>query len=100
MPFRILLTDTVDGQLHDLEFDEDKKDLAKLKRVNKCLGQLQANPRHPGLNSHKYGEKKGEHGEDVWESYVENDTPAAWRVFWHYGPGRNEITVLAITPHP
>ncbi len=26
--------------------------------------------------------------------------PAAYRVFFYYGPKRGEITVFAITPHP
>lgn len=52
------------------------------------------------MNSHKYSELKGANNEEVWESYVENDTPSAWRVFWHYGPGQGVITVVAITPHP
>ncbi len=87
-------------QLHDLEHDESKKDLEKLKRVHQCLGQLETNPRHPGLNSHKYNELRGANGEDVWESYVENNTLAAWRVFWHYGPGQSVIGIVAVTPHP
>jgi hypothetical protein len=53
----------------------------------------------------------GPNGEDVWESYVENKTPAGWRAFWCYGPdelghedpsGRTIkiITVVAIAPNP
>lgn len=34
------------------------------------------------------------------EAYAENKTPAAYRIFWHYGPGQDEITVIAIIPHP
>ncbi|MBA4294134.1 hypothetical protein C0431_14325 [bacterium] len=77
-----------------------KSNLPKLKRVNRCLALIESNPRHPGLNSHKYTSLKGANGEDVWESYVENNTPAAWRIFWHYGPDQNQITIIAITPHP
>ena len=73
---------------------------AKLKKVRKALGLLQTNPRHPGLNSHKYTSLHGASGEDVWDSYVENNTPAAWRIFWHYGPGDGQITVVTIGPHP
>ncbi|MCW5943481.1 MAG: hypothetical protein KIS66_14710 [Fimbriimonadaceae bacterium] len=100
MPFRITLTHTADSQLHELEFGEDGKDLAKLKKVRKCLGLLQTNPRHPSLETHEYVSMRGTKGERVWEAYVENRTPAAWRVFWHYGPDRNEITILAVTAHP
>ena len=64
------------------------------------LALLETNPRHPGLNTHKFSSLKGPGGEDVFEAYEENKTPAAWRVFWYYGPDKRQITILAITPHP
>ena len=100
MLFKLTITDTADEQLHDLEFDEDKKDLKKLKKVRKCLAYLQTNPKHPSLETHEYSSIYGENGEKVWEAYAENKTPSAWRVFWHYGPNSNEITIVAVTPHP
>jgi hypothetical protein len=72
----------------------------KLRKVRNALARLESDPRHPGLHSHKYVSLHGESGQDVWDSYVENDTPGAWRIFWHYGPERDEITVLTIGPHP
>ena len=36
----------------------------------------------------------------VFESYLENNTPAAGRVFWVYGPGRGDITIIGLEPHP
>lgn len=39
-------------------------------------------------------------GGDVFESYAQNKTPGAYRIFWTYGPSKAEITILAITPHP
>ncbi|MGQ0717546.1 MAG: hypothetical protein ACT4NP_09575 [Pseudonocardiales bacterium] len=43
----------------------------------------------------------------VWDSYVENRTPGAWRIWRMYGPDEirdNQtvavITVLGIGPHP
>ncbi len=100
MAFKLTFSTEARQQLHDLEHDEDKKDLQKLKRVRKCLGLLENDPRHSGLNSHKHSELQGANKEDLWESYVENNTPSAWRVFWHYGPGKGVITIVAITPHP
>jgi hypothetical protein len=61
---------------------------------------MQTNMRHPGLKTHKYNSLYGLEGEDVFEAYVENRTPGAFRVFWYYGPDKNVITILAITPHP
>ncbi len=100
MSFQLRFTSEARDQLAALEAGAEGQNLEKLKRVRKCLALLEANPRHPGLNSHKYHELTGPRGEDVWESYVENKTPAAWRVFWHYGPDQKIITIIAITPHP
>ncbi len=72
------------------------------KRVLKTVTLLSDNPRHPGLECHEYDsldhpfEKDGK----VWEAYVQNNTPGAYRLFWCYGPGRDVITIIAITPHP
>lgn len=61
---------------------------------------METNLRHPSLNTHKYESLAEANGEEVFEAYVENKTPAAFRVFRHYGPTREVITILAITPHP
>ncbi len=61
---------------------------------------MQVNLRHPSLNTHKYESISGPNNESVFEAYVENKTPAAFRVFWYYGPNRNELTIIAILPHP
>ena len=36
----------------------------------------------------------------VWESYLENNKPAAGRVFWVYAPNQNDITIIGLEPHP
>ena len=98
MAFDLQFTQRAGGDLDALEADPG---LAKrLKAVRKALGLLETNPRHPGLNTHKYASIKGPNGEDVFEAYAENNTPAAWRIFWIYGPARNQLTILTITPHP
>jgi hypothetical protein len=69
--------------------------------VQKALRQLRdAGPSYPGLHSHKYESLTGPGGEDVWESYIENKTPGAWRLFWVYGPDGDELTVVTLGPHP
>jgi len=96
--FELLFTDQADADFTALEADAG---LAKrLKAVRKALGLLETNPRHPGLNTHKFSSLKGPGGEEVFEAYAENKTPAAWRIFWYYGPNKKQITILAITPHP
>lgn len=81
------------GKLKDL-------DPKKHKKVLKTLGLMEANLRHQSLNTHKYKGYSGPNGEEAFESYVENKTPGAYRVFWYYGPDQGVVTILAITPHP
>ena len=68
--------------------------------VRKALALMEANLRHPALQTHKHHGLTLEFGAEVFESYAENRTPSAYRIFWVYGPGKGRITVLAITPHP
>lgn len=79
-----------------------KKEYAdKLRKVRKALRLLaEQGPTCPALHSHQYQSVKGPHGETIWESYVENHTPSAWRMWWIYGPGEDTITVVTIGPHP
>lgn len=72
------------------------------KQVNKALILLRDNPRHPGLSSHEYHslDHPFHKDEKVWEWSIQNETPGAYRLFWCYGPGKGEITIIAITPHP
>lgn len=78
-----------------------------LKQVRKTLGLLEMNLRHPSLNTHRYESLSGSNGEDIFEAYVQNDTPGAYRIFFFYGPDRVEkkkrvavLTIIAITAHP
>lgn len=97
MSFKLEFTDEAKNQLEDLK----SKGLEKiLKAVRKALGFLETNPRHPALNTHKYSSLVGPSGEEVFEAYAQNKTPGAYRIFWHYGPSKNVITIIVITPHP
>jgi hypothetical protein len=68
--------------------------------VKKTITFLATNPRHPSLQTHEYMSLKGPNGEKVFEAYAEQRTPAAYRIFWYYGPSKGIITILAITSHP
>ena len=72
------------------------------KQVNKALKLLKENPKHPGLNSHEYSSlvHPYDKNQKVLESYIQNHTPGAYRLFWCYGPIAGTITIIAITPHP
>jgi hypothetical protein len=96
--FVLHLTPEADTQLTELH--RDPGHLKRFKAVSKTLRFLAANPRHPGLQTHKYTSLSGPSGEEVFEAYAEQNTPAAYRIFWHYGPKKGNITVVAITAHP
>lgn len=96
--FQIRLTQEAQGRYEYLR--NDRGLLKRHKAVQKALQFLKHNPRHPGLQTHKFTSMKGPNGGDVFESYAEQDTPAAYRVFWYYGPAKKQITVISITPHP
>ena len=72
------------------------------KQVDKAIEFLKSNPRHPGLHTHEYSSLIHPYDpqQKVFEAYAQNRTPGAYRIFWCYGPEKNQITVIAITPHP
>jgi len=98
MNFNIIFTDKVRKEIHEMK--EDHSMQKHLKEVHKSLEYLAHDPRHPGLHTHKNDDKEGAHGEEVFEAYAANHSPGAYRIFWHYGPGREVLTVIDIIPHP
>ena len=98
MPFRLLFTKQANTDMDELEsrpFMERQR-----KAVRKALGYLETNLRHPSLKTHKYKAVKGIGGADVFEAYAENNTNAAYRIFWQYGPEKLALTILGIVAHP
>lgn len=98
MKFEISLTRDAEQQLSTLEKDKSQKTFYK--SVAKTLGLMQVNLRHPSLHTHEYTSLSREFGCKIFESYAQNNTPGAYRVFWFYGPAKNEITIVAIVHHP
>ena len=101
----LIFTPTAYKEYKKLSNNPAKKGV--LKQVKKTLELLETNLRHPSLSTHEYHSLVCLNGEKVFEVYVQQKTPAAYRVFFHYGPDKNEkgkripvITILAITPHP
>ena len=94
--FELIFTPQADSDLREIERDPSKRNV--LKTVRKTLGLMETNLRHPSLNTHEFTSLKGPNGEKVFEAYVQQRTPAAYRIFWYYGPGRNQITIVATTP--
>lgn len=70
------------------------------KKLLKALKLLEQDPRYPGLQTHEISSLSKRYGLKVWQSYLENRTPAAGRLFWVYGPEKQQITIIGIEPHP
>lgn len=105
MQRKIKFTPTADAQYSQLEDTQSKTGI--FEQVRKALGYLEINPHHPSLSTHQFTSLAGANGEKVFEAYAQNNTPGAYRIFWHYGPDESKrkkqipvITVVAITPHP
>lgn len=97
MRFQLVFSEQAKLNLLELEANKSKK--AVLKQVRKILGFMETNIKHPSLHTHKFDGISCKLGE-VFESYAQNNTPGAYRIFWAYGPGKGAIYILNITPHP
>ncbi|HEY4711772.1 MAG TPA: hypothetical protein VIH69_03725 [Dehalococcoidia bacterium] len=95
-----------DKQLTIIENDPSLESVQK--QVRKTLRYLETNLRSKSLQTHEYESLTRRYGIKVFEAYVQQNRPGAYRVFWDYGPdeigkdGRRipVITIIAITPHP
>ncbi|MCC5667483.1 hypothetical protein LC653_27270 [Nostoc sp. CHAB 5784] len=88
MNFKIIFSTEASTALANLQQTDSKK----YQKVLKTLGLMEINLRHPSLNTHKYESLSGPNGEEIFEAYVENKTPAAFRVFWYYGSEQGVIS--------
>jgi hypothetical protein len=105
MQRKIKFTLTSDAQYASLQ--KSPSSVALLDQVRKAIGYLEIDPKHPSLHTHEFTSLCGANGEKVFEAYAQNNTPGAYRIFWHYGPDETRgkkriavITILAITRHP
>jgi len=98
MRFILNFTPTSKESLKKLKEDSGLK--KHYKAVEKTLRLLSENPKYPSLQTHPYYSIAGPKGEKIFEAYAEQKTPAAYRIFFYYGPHKGEITIFAITSHP
>ncbi len=96
--FRLKFTDLAKTQLANLAQGRSKH--IQYKAVGKALAFMELDLCHPGLCTHEYFELSKSIIYKVFESYAQNRTPGAYRIFWRYGAEKNQIIVLSITPHP
>ncbi len=98
--FELVFTTSARKDLDELEATPRHEGLVR--RIRKSLAYLQHNSKHPSLQTHPYSsvENPLNPKEKVFEAYAQNQTPAAYRIFWCYGPKKKHITIIAITSHP
>ena len=98
--FELVFTGSAKEELERLEGSPRYTGLVK--QIKKTLGFLEANPRYPSLHTHVFHSLEHPYNprENVFEAYVQQHTPAAYRLFWCYGPRKGQLTIIAITPHP
>lgn len=96
--FKIQWTNEAEKSFELLKSDASQK--KRYNSVSKTIKFLATDPRHNSLQTHEFMSLKGPNGEKVFEAYAEHKTPAAYRVFWYYGPSHDMITIVAITSHP
>ena len=55
---------------------------------------------YPSLQTHEIEPLSRRYGMKVWQSYLENKTSGAMRMYWVYGPDQKDITIIGLEPHP
>ncbi len=77
-----------------------KKENELYQKWGKALKFLAIDPQYPSLKTHDIEPLTKRYGTKVWQSYLENKKSGARRMFWVYGPNKDEITVIGLEPHP
>lgn len=77
-----------------------KKESTLYTKWGKALRLLSHDPLYPSLHTHEIEPLTRRYGVKVWQSYLENNTSRAMRMYWVYGPNRQDITIIGLEPHP
>ena len=77
-----------------------KKDEELYMKWGSALKKLSVDPMYPSLHTHEVEPLSRRYGMKVWQSYLENKTSKARRMYWVYGPDQKDITIIGLEPHP
>jgi hypothetical protein len=70
----------------------------KFKKAKKALKNMrEVGPHYPAFETHAMNHLKGPDGATIWNSYVENHTSNAWRMYWLWK--KSTVYVVSIGPH-
>ncbi|MGB3352694.1 MAG: hypothetical protein WBB00_07960 [Mycobacterium sp.] len=96
-PSKVTLSPGVDAWLRKAK--DAPALIPKYKKVRKAIRFMrEVGPSHPGFETHAMSNLKGPEGRQIWNSYIENHTPGAWRMYWIYGTD-GEVYVTSVGPH-
>jgi hypothetical protein len=71
----------------------------KFKKAKRAIRVMrEAGPTHSSFCTHKMDYLRGPGGAAIWNSYVENKTPQAWRMYWMRCDD-GSIQIISIGPH-
>lgn len=70
------------------------------KKWGNAIKKLANDPLYPSLKTHEIPPLTKRYGIKVWQSYLENKKSGAKRMYWVYGPGYRDITIIGLEPHP
>lgn len=70
----------------------------KFKKAKKAVRLMRdVGPHHPGFETHAMKTLKGPDDLTIWNSYVENHTAGAWRMYWVWKG--SIVYIISIGPH-
>lgn len=78
----------------------NKDEQTLYKKLSKTIKLISIDPKYPSLNTHEIEELTKRYTMKVFQSYVENKTSNALRIYWVYGPEKSSITIIGLEPHP
>lgn len=96
-PTRVSLAPAVDEWLRCAKVVPWLED--RFKKAKKAIRLMrEIGPEHPGFNTHQMQHLKGPGDSPIWNSYVENSSSNAWRMYWVYQDDGG-IYIVSIGPH-
>ena len=77
--------------------NKKKKEEQLYKKWGKALKLLSADPGYPSLQTHEIEPLSRRYGMKVRQSYLENKTSGAMRMYWVYGPDQKDNTTMCLS---
>ena len=88
---------SVDAWLRDAATSGQLRE--KFKKAKRAIRVMrEVGPSHPSFCTHQMENLKGPGDAQIWNSYVENKTPQAWRMYW-VRCDDGSIQIVSIGPH-